>query len=84
MIKKFVWGRVIDRFTLDFDGYVMEVTKYHPVREGTDSESIEYHSEELHASYNSMFELTLAYIAYQKLGANQHALVAGFARALKL
>lgn len=78
--QKFTWGQVIDRFTLDFDGQVMEVTKYHPPH----SNDILYHCEELHAAYTSMFALTIAYIAYQQLGHNQNALVSGIARALDI
>ena len=88
-MSKFTWGRVIDRFEYDFDGLKMEVTKYHPrksdgitVTKEIDESLTYYHSEELRQSTDNLFALILAFIAYKNLGLNQHALVAGIAKAL--
>ena len=88
----FVWGKVLDCFSYDFDGTVMEVTKYHPWKEvddgisvktgDPDTAQVEYHCEELHTAFNSMDALLICWIAHKRLGLNQHALVSGVCRAL--
>lgn len=89
-MANFTWGQVLDKFEYDFDGEVMQVTKYHPwkredctVLTGQPNlEVVEYHCEELHESATSLQYLLLAWMAYKNLGLNQHALVAGVSRAL--
>jgi hypothetical protein len=81
MSDRFVWGQVIERFEYDFDGLTMNVTKYHPRNEG---DNILYHCEELRQSTETIFELLISFIAYKRLGLNQHALVAGISKALEL
>jgi hypothetical protein len=80
-MSRFTWGKVIDRFEYDFDGVKMEVTKYHPRNE---EDNILYHCNELSESSDKLFELVISFMAYRKLGHNQHALVAGISRALEL
>lgn len=93
MIKseKFPWGKVIENITLDFDGQVMEVVKYHPrkrdgytITKEIDSTKIEFCCEEINQSGTNIFHLVLAWIAYKHIGSNQNDLVAGIIRALKL
>lgn len=89
---RFPWGQVIDRFEYDFDGKKMELTKFHPwvsekghVRTGEPNmEEIQYHCDELSESAHSVEYMLLSWIARQKLGLNQHMLVAGIARALEI
>jgi hypothetical protein len=89
-MASFTWGTVIDVFDYDFDGKVMQVTKYHPWKRSDssvligqpDTEVVEYHCEELHESAASLDYLLLAWLANKNLGSNQHTLVAGLSRAL--
>lgn len=89
-MKKFVWGKVLDRFTYDFDGIVMEVVKFHPwkvdgctVLSGKADEALtRYHCEELGESSDSIQYLLLSWIAHRNLGLNQRALVSGVAKAM--
>jgi len=88
-MSKFVWGRVIDRLDLDFDGEQFEVTKYYPHKfvngnhvRGEHEEKVCYHSEELHESNYNLYALTISMVARRHLGSNQHALVSGIVRAL--
>jgi len=95
-IKPFSWGRVLERFSYDFDGIVMEVIKFHPhkfenghqvIKQGRamiDEDKVEYHCDEISQSSMNLFRLVLAWITFKQLGQNQSALVVGFARALKL
>jgi len=90
-MKRFPWGRVVERFEYDFDGEIMDVVKYHPFkRDGStvlrkiDEEKISYSCEEISQSSVSLEHLVIAWIAYKSLGLNQHALVSGIARALEL
>ena len=90
MKEKFSWGRVIQRFTYDFDGTTVEVVKYHPwvsdgcfVQAGApDMKVTEYHCEELHESFFSIDAFLIAWVANKNLGPNQHTLAAGICRAL--
>lgn len=94
MIKseKFPWGKVIENITLDFDGQVMEVTKYHPrkrdgctITKEIDTTKIEFDCEELGQSSENIFHLVLAWIAFKHTKShNQGALVAGIIRALQI
>ena len=92
MREKFTWGKVIARFSYDFDGKEMELTKFHPwkvvdrrVMTGDpDPEVIEFHCEEMHESFHSVEAAVIAWIARQSLGTNQHMLVAGLCRALEI
>jgi hypothetical protein len=91
-IYKFPWGKALDYFSYDFDGTVMEVTKYHPWKETADGISVKtgdpdtaqvgYHCEELHAAFDSLDALLICWIANKRLGLNQHALVTGVCKAL--
>lgn len=88
-MNRFAWGKVIDYISLDFDGQVMEIVKYHPYKEFGRSKEIdesrtEYHCEELHASATTMFGIVLQYIVEKQLGHNQHQLVAGLFRMLEI
>ena len=91
-MKKFSWGKVIDRFTYDFDGTAMNVIKYHPWKvDGCtiltgqpDETKIVFSCEELHESSENLYHLIIAFIAYKNLGLNQDALVAGIGRSLCL
>lgn len=80
-MDKFVWGKVIDQFSYDFDGKVLEVTKYHPKNYPT---SILYHCEEMHSSHHELDALVISWIAHKRLGLNQHNLVSGLCRALEI
>lgn len=88
--KRFPWGKVLDYFSYDFDGTVMEVVKFHPwksddchVRTGDpDDTQVHYHCEELHASFDTLDALLICWIAQKRLGMNQHALVTGVCKAL--
>jgi hypothetical protein len=89
--KKFPWGKVIEVFVYDFDGVKLEVTKYHPKKRGNSlssreyEEAIEYHVEEMRASFNCMDSLLVAWIAHRNLGpGNRDSLVVGLCRALEI
>jgi hypothetical protein len=77
MSKPFPCGIVLDRTTLYLDGTEVEVTKYI-----NDNTNVLFHCEELHASYNTIEALLIAWIARKHLGLNQHALVSGICKAL--
>ena len=91
-MSKFTWGKVIDRFTYDFDGEIMDVVKYHPWKTRgcevcvgrPNMEEINFHNEELHASFLTIHGLLITWIAYKRLGLNQHALAYGICRALDI
>ena len=91
-MKKFSWGEVLQNFEYDFDGVICNVVKYHPwesngctIFTGTpNKDEINFHCEELHASFENIEILLIAWMAYKKLGLNQHHLVSGIARALCL
>ncbi len=76
---KFAWGQVVDKFTYDFDGVTMEVTKYIP----NGNTVIHFHSEDLHESTTSLMHLIVAWIAWRNLGLNQGSLVRGICKALE-
>ena len=78
-MKQFPWGSVIDRLKYDFDGVSLDVTKYVDKQGQT-----LYHVEELHASFYGMDSMLIAWIAYRRLGLNQHNLVGGICRALEI
>lgn len=91
--KKFTWGRLLEEFEYNFDGEVMRVTKYHPwivdiggaIRTGESNKNlIMYHCEELSESRDCILSLIISWIAHKRLGLNQHALVGGVCRALRL
>lgn len=89
---KFNWGKVIETFDFDFDGVMLEVVKFHPwkqksalVLSGDPNEGVvEYHCEELHASFRSFDALLISWITNRRLGLNQHALAAGICKALDI
>lgn len=89
---KFTWGSVIERFNFNFDGVEMNVIKYHPWiydknGRGTqmiDENKINYSCEEISRSDESLFALTLYWIAHKQLGLNQGALVQGICKALNI
>ena len=90
MKNEFPWGIVIDYFEYNFDGQVMNVTKYNPwnvngctLLVGSPNESVvNYHCEELSESSSSLQYLLLAWMTYKNLGLNQHALIHGVAKAI--
>ena len=92
--RRFNWGRVIERFTYDFDGQTLLVIKYHPWRAtagGTrwmagdpDLSLVEYTCDELNVASDNLFEIVLHWITYKQLGRDQDCLVDGLARALCL
>jgi len=88
---KFPWGRVLREFTIDFDGQLMSVTKFHPwvyrncnSTGKPDPNTIHYHCEEIGRSDSSLQRLIIAWMATQNLGLNQYALVEGISRALDI
>lgn len=89
---KFAWGKVIEKFSYDFDGEKMDVVKYHPWKSrnctvltgDADLDRTEYHCEEIHESSSSIHRLVIAWIANKKLGLNNGSLVAGVCRALEI
>ncbi len=89
-MDKFTWGKVIDKFSYDFDGNLMEVVKYHPwivknghVKTGNpDFNKIEYHCADIHESSSNLYYLIISWIANKNLGLNQDSLVIGIAKAL--
>ena len=90
-MKKFVWGRVINIFEYDFYGLVCEIIKYHPhkrndhtITKEIDESIIMYNCDEIRQSEDNIYALLISWIAEKKLGLNQHALVAGICRALKV
>jgi hypothetical protein len=88
-MSKFPWGKVIDYITLDFDGVKCEITKYHPYKDfcrskEIDTSKVEYHSEEMHQSTNTIYGMVIAFITYKQLGLNHHSLAGGICRALQI
>ncbi len=91
-MKKFSWGQVIEKFTYDFDGKFMLVTKFHPWKSrgctiltgDPDLESIQFHCSELHESSNELMALVISWIAFRNNGLNQQSLVNGVCRALEI
>jgi hypothetical protein len=90
-MRRFSWGKVIERFDYDFDGVNLNVVKYHPwQREGLnilsvhDAEKILYHCEELHESHGSIDALLISWMVRKNLGINQYALMTGICRALNI
>jgi len=88
---EFAWGKVVEKFTYDFDGVPLDVTKYYANKfidgfhkKGEYEDVYSYHSDELHASYHSMFALIIAWITYKQLGLNNHSLASGICRALEI
>lgn len=87
---RFPWGKVLERFSYDFDGSTMDVVKFHPwkadgciVKTGEpDTSRVHYHCEELQSSYGELDALLICWIAKKRLGINQHVLVSGVCRAL--
>lgn len=89
MTKKFTWGRVIKTLTLDFDTATLEIVKYHPRKEDgsriTDeinTDVVEYHVEEMRATFPSVEHAVIYWLAYRHLGLNQEQLAEGVCRAL--
>ena len=87
----FPWGQIIKEFTLDFDGEVMSVTKYHPKvyangasTRAIDETAVEYHCAEISRSDSSLYALLLYWLATKQLGLNQGPLVVGICRALQI
>ena len=94
--RAFPWGKIITRFSYDFDGSTFEVTKFFPhkfvnghqvfdehkkrVFEDTPS----FNNEELHESSHTLDALLVSFIARKHLGTNQSSLVAGIVRALSI
>jgi hypothetical protein len=91
-MKRFPWGKKIETFIYNFDGQEMEVIKYHPWQaEGCtvligkhNDDQILYHCPALNESQLTLHGLLISWIAYQRLGANQPALVHGICRALNV
>lgn len=91
-MSKFILGRVIARFTYDFDGEIMEVVKFHPWKADGISlcvgkpnmEETHFHCDDLHESSLTLHGLIITWIANKRLGLNQHSLVAGIRRALDI
>lgn len=96
-MERFSWGKVLDRFTLDFDGDKLEVTKFygHVFEKGSqkfdssgrplyDENCALYHADQLSESAHTVDALVISWIARRRLGYNQHTLVAGIARALSI
>lgn len=90
-MAQFSWGAVIEVFEYNFDGRKVEITKFHPWKRGSggvilqgqpDPKVVQFDCDELSEHSNSLEYLLLAWIARENLGLNQHALVAGVARAL--
>ena len=88
--KNFPWGKVIERFNLDFDGERMEVVKYRAwTTDGMVVEiglpilgEISYSVPLMHTSFGSMDAAVIGWITYRHLGLHQDALASGICRAL--
>ncbi len=91
-MKKFVWGKIIERFNYDFEDNSIEIIKFHPwlidghtlLTGKPNCKQVLYHCELLHESFNSLYAAIIGYIVYDKLGMNQYALVSGICRALNI
>lgn len=90
-MSKFTWGKIIEVFDYNLDGKKIEVTKFHPWKQGAngsmlkgepDMAMVSFYCNELSEQANSVEYLLLSWIARENLGLNQHNLVAGVARAL--
>lgn len=79
--KKFPFGEVIDTFEYDFDGVKMSVIKY---ISNCSHGKVLYCCEETRLSYESLFVLVIAWMAYKQLGNNQYSLVDGISKALEI
>jgi len=79
--KKFPFGEVIDEFEYYFDGIKMNFVKY---ISNCSHRKVLYYCEEIKSSYESIYSLVIAWIAYQNLGANQESLVSGICKALEI
>ena len=94
--KSFTWGKIITRFSYDFDLRTCEVIKFyahkfddngHPVYDDSKrvfEEIPSFHSEELSETFHSIEALLIAWITRKTLGQNQHQLVSGICRALAI
>jgi len=88
---EFSWGKVIEKFDYDFDGVTLSVVKYHPTlyvdgfaKQGCYSDDVSYHSEEMHRSCGSLFELLIYWLAHKQLGLNNGALAVGICKSLDI
>lgn len=87
--QAFPWGRVLQSFSLDFDGKTLEIVKYHPwksencaVQVGSPDESTSYSVPEIRQSFDSFDAAVIGWLTYCHLGHNQGALATGICRAL--
>ena len=88
-MPKFAWGKVVEYFDYDFDGYTVVVVKYHADkfvdgnhRRGEYEEEFSYHISEINQSASSLQQILIAYFVQKNLGLNQNALVAGICKAI--
>lgn len=84
-MSKFPWGKVIERFIYNFDGEELEIVKYHPWESNRgiiDYEKVMYDCEEIGQSACNLHYILIAYIVHKRIGANEHSLIKGIARAL--
>lgn len=87
----FTWGKILEIFEYDFDGKTVEVVKYLPHKfvdgqrvRGEYEDAPLFHIEELREAAATLDAILISWIARQRLGLNQHALVAGICRALDI
>ena len=93
-MKKFPWGKVIDRIEYDFDGKTLEIVKAHPWKSLSapkserefDAEKVIYFCDELGVSTNSVMTMLLYWIVCQGIETEQEAsiLFLGVCRMLKI
>jgi hypothetical protein len=93
-MKKFPWGKVIDRVDYDFDGKTLEIVKAHPWKSLSapkserefDAEKVIYFCDELGVSTNSIMTMLLYWIVCQGVGRGQHghSLFSGICRMLTI
>lgn len=88
-MSKFPWGKIIEKFDLDFNGDVLVIVKYHPwvntgERNRSDDSVVLFHCDEIHESRDNIYALVIAWMARKQLGLNQQSLVDGICRALML
>jgi hypothetical protein len=92
MKKEFPWGQVIASWSLNFDGYILNIVKYHPNvfnENGHSTGEVDmgkelYSCPEMHRSSKSLEMLIINAIAIKKVGVNSSDLVSGIGRALNL
>lgn len=90
--QDFTWGEVIAAYSMQIDDTRCLIVEYHPwksknseVKVGDpDKKQVLFHCSETSWSDSTMQSSIIHWIAHTNLGLNQHPLVAGICRALKV